>query len=105
VQWVAERFALAWGHDIHRDCPFSLTIALGFRKRHFMGPRYRFVFKVYWAWPQISWADDTWALNEEGYLPGMPIARRGIPSSLWTGRPWHIRSVAWVRGIEINRYA
>lgn len=97
-------FAISWGYHIQTDLPFSLTVAIGHRKPENGGYRYRSIFQCYCDWPKFHWVNETWAMNEPGYLQGMPIARRGVPSSLWTGRPWSMRFAGWYRGWSFTRY-
>ena len=98
-------FALSWGYQINSDCPFGFTVALGHRAVTESGsPRYRFIFGVYWDYPKILWAHQDWAINEPGDLRGMPLPRRGIPSSLWTGNEYRIAGFGWYRGWHWRRY-
>ena len=98
----AKYFAINWGYHIGSDCPFGLTIALGHREG--LGSRYRAIFDCYWDWPKFHWVNENWAMNEAGYVRGMPIGRRGVRSSLWTGRDWSMRFAGWYRGWSFTRY-
>ena len=92
-------FALNWGYDIQTDCPFSLTIALGHSRlvwKHAY-PRYRLIVSFAFDWPKVEWRDTEWAVNEPGYLQGMPVQRQGIAASAWTGRRMTVRRVTWFR--------
>lgn len=114
-------FAFSVGYHIQTDSPYGLTIAVGQRlvEKYILDemgiirkvlavrksrPCYRAALSIYCDRPQIAWANERWAVNEPGYLVGMPVPRRGVQSSAWTGREWHIRSVSWVRGWSFNRY-
>lgn len=111
-----KHFALSWGYNVGTDTRYGLTIALGNRpktdpfvpgnceKASSYGPRYRVVLSLWFDWPQFRWLDETWAFNEPGYIKGMPVPRRGIRSSAWTGRGLMLAGVDWQRGWSFHRY-
>ncbi len=101
-----KHWALSLGYDIATDCPYGVTLCLGHREKHVgsFGPQYRFVVSFSFDWPKLSWKHETWALNEPGYIKGMPVARRGTRSSAWTGREYQVWSVSWYRNFYWARY-
>lgn len=101
-----KHLAASWGYDIVSDCRFSLRV--GIEQRHRDGEPgyilYRLFFGFYCDWPKLAWAHEAWAVDEPGYLRGMPVARQGVKSSTWTGREWHLLGIQWCRGWSFNRY-
>lgn len=93
-----KHFAVSWGYDLPTDSWFGLRVYLGYRKPEPQCPHYRFAFRFYFDWPKLTWAHETWAVDEAGYLRGLPVMRQGVRSSAWTGREWHLRGVEWYRG-------
>ena len=93
-----KHFALNWGYDIRTDCPFSLTLALGHHPPRFQYDFfYKFVVFFAFDWPKVEWRDTEWAVNEPGYLRGLPVQRQGIAASAWTGRRMTVRRITWYR--------
>jgi hypothetical protein len=100
-----KHLAASWGYDINTDCPFGLRVALGHRKADAGSSMlYRLIVHLYFDWPKLVWAHEAWAVNEPGYLQGMPVARQGVRSSAWTGREWHLYGWDWYRGWSWSFY-
>lgn len=95
MQILRRHFALQLGYDISTDCWHGITLALGARDG--TGSRYRLILSFSFDWPQIVWRDEVWVINEPGYIRGLPVARRGVRSSAWTGRQQHVAAIVWNR--------
>ena len=102
---ATKHFAVAWGYNINLDVPFGLQVFLGRRLTPGNGEhRYRVVFGFCCDLPKLVWLDEIWAVNEPGYVRGMPVARRGIASSEWTGRRYHLAGIHWFRRWWFERH-
>jgi len=100
-----KHLALSWGYAIQTDAPFSLCLMLGRRNRIKTGDHiYRLNFSIWWDWPKLIWAHEAWAVNEPGYLRGMPVRRPRPLRRLWPGQKWHLRGVGWYRGWSFKHY-
>ena len=63
------------GYDIVSDLPHGFTL-------HLFGRTFNF----HWDWPKPVWFNRSWAVNEKGYMQGMPIMRR-------KPKKWLLRSI------------
>jgi hypothetical protein len=101
-----KHWALQTGYDVSTDCPFGFTLCLGQRikTKYQSGPVYRLVIGLSFDWPKLLWAEEAWAMNERGYIRGMPVARQGIRSSAWTGRARHLAGITWYRNFSVAKY-
>jgi hypothetical protein len=104
-----KHLAVSWGYDIETDSPFSFRMALGHRDCEpdtiiHRPIRYRLLFGFWFDWPKLIWAHETWAVDEPGYLRGMPVRRPRPLRRLWPGQKWHLRGLSWCRGWSFNRY-
>ena len=94
--WKTRHLALQVGYDIETDYRFVAVLAIGARQPTPEAPRrYRLILKMGLDLPRITWRNETWAVNEPGYIRGMPVARRGIRSSTWTGRSQQVWDFRW----------
>lgn len=94
-------WALMIGYDIGTDLPYGLVLGIGERPQ---GRGYRFIVNWHFGLPTAVYALEEWALNETGYLRGLPIARAGIKSSAWTGRDRWIVSWRWPHHFKVTRH-
>lgn len=95
MQILRRHFALQVGYDVSTGCRYGVTLGLGARDGK--GSRYRLILSFSFDWPQIVWRDEVWVINEPGYIRGLPVARRGVPSSIWTGRRYSVAEWMWPR--------
>lgn len=98
---VRKHFALQTGYHAGTDTRYGITLALGYRIGK---PRYRFVASLVWDLPKFVYASEDWALNEPGYVRGLPIGRQGVRSSAWTGRSMHLVGWSWFWRWSARRY-
>ncbi len=91
-------FSVGWGYHIGTDSPFSFSLCLGRRDPKFRRDLcYKLVVGFAFDWPKLIWHNSDWAVNELGYVRGLPVYRRGYPAYAWTGRRWTIYHVSWSR--------
>lgn len=94
-----KHFALSIGYDIGTDCPYGFTLALGRRAGRKPGePIWKFIVECHWDLPKLVWRWEEFAINEPGYVQGLPVPRLGIRSSAWTGREFSLYGIQWYRG-------
>lgn len=96
-----KNWALQIGYDLGTDLPFGFKLFLGARNAEYRGePVYRLCLQIAFDWPKVVWRDNWWAINEEGMLKGLPIARQ----SIGTGRRYSIRMIVWPRLLTLMMY-
>lgn len=78
--------AYRFGYDIGSDLHHGLTIA--WNKR---------VIGFHWNWPYFLWYNRLWAMNEQGYIPGMPVYRA-------KEKKWRIRAFVWPVSLKIGNW-
>lgn len=89
---------LQTGYHIGSDCRYGLTVGLGHRDltpENQYGPRYRLIISFVFDRPVAWWRQEAYAINEPGYVKGIPVGRLGIPSSTWTGRDQFLGGWYW----------
>ena len=69
------KLALQTGYDIIADLPHGFNLLVG-----------RLLVSFHWDWPRPVWHNRNWALNEAGYIQGMPVYRK-------KPKRWLLRSV------------
>jgi hypothetical protein len=99
-----KHLAASWGYDALTDSAFSFRMAAVHRQAAQGEFKYRLVFGFWFDWPKLIWAHETWAVDEPGYLRGMPVRRPQPLRRLWPGQKWHLRGLSWCRGWSFNRY-
>lgn len=72
------------GYDIGCDLHHGFTLKVG-----------KLLIASHWDWPRIIWYNRSWAVNEHGYVQGMPIMRR-------KPKLWPIRKIYWERKFEVH---
>jgi hypothetical protein len=101
MQIVRKQWAFQTGYDIHHDLIHGFQLHLGHRVKKKPGePVYRVSIFAQWDWPKLVWRSATWAVNEAGYVRGMPVLRQGRLSRVWkaiTGREHYLSGILWDR--------
>lgn len=75
---------LQTGYDIGSDLHHGFTLKVG-----------KLLIGCHWDWPQVIWYNRSWAVNEKGYVQGMPVVRR-------RPRKFLFRSICWSRKFEVH---
>ena len=73
-----KRLCLHTGYDIITDLHHGFTFAC----------KPWLLVAFHFNWPHLIWYNKHWAMNEPGYIQGMPVARR-------EPKRWLLRGIAW----------
>ena len=78
---VAYRF----GYDITTDLHHGFVLVWGKRRKRLLA--------FHWNWPHLVWFNRSWAVDEAGYIRGMPVYRK-------TKKKWLLRAIKWEKSFE-----
>ena len=79
-----KHFIFRTGYDIRADCHHGFTLKIG-----------KLLIACQFDWPHIIWFNRDWAVNEAGYIQGMPVLRR-------KPKRWLLRGVSWKHHFEVD---
>ncbi len=74
--------AYRFGYDITTDLHHGVTIVWGKRRKRMLA--------FHWNWPHVVWFNRSWAVDERGYIQGLPVYRV-------KRKRWLLRGIIWPR--------